>query len=293
MNEANPHRSRLRRRRLREDRRDGPRELRLRSPRIWQGKESRFTWSRTVPTPTCSARGNVTRFIGSRSRAELPTCWASRFWTVPGALSGEGRRARGRVVVNGGNCAGADVNWVHYVHAAWAARADGSALRRAESRAVSHRRCHGRQASRSEWRAGRRGQLPSKRGASCSNDWGSRQERVHTLYYGTDPGRFRPPTDAERAEAAPQARLRGGDRPVVAFVGGPGRSAQGLDTLLSALANPEENGSSAGMPRLVVIGAPVCRRAGRRKNHTARSSFSAGFVATCPRSSDACRNAAW
>src|SRR4051812_46729055 len=38
------------------------------------------------------------------------------------------RRARrlaglgGRVVVNGGNCAWGDVNWVHYVHAAWRPR---------------------------------------------------------------------------------------------------------------------------------------------------------------------------
>ena len=32
-------------------------------------------------------------------------------------------------------------------------------------------------------------------------------ERIHTVYYGSDPARFRPPTDAERAEAREPARL--------------------------------------------------------------------------------------
>jgi len=35
--------------------------------------------------------------------------------------------ADGRVIVNGGNCAWGDVNWVHYVHAAWTPRPAGGA----------------------------------------------------------------------------------------------------------------------------------------------------------------------
>ena len=35
-----------------------------------------------------------------------------------------------RVVVNGGNCRWGDVNWVHYVHAAWSLCAAGGIPRR-------------------------------------------------------------------------------------------------------------------------------------------------------------------
>jgi glycosyltransferase involved in cell wall biosynthesis len=77
-------------------------------------------------------------------------------------------------------------------------------------------------------------------------------ERVHTLYYGIDPTRFRPPTGLERAEA--RARLGwSGDRPVLAFVGALGDRRKGLDTLLAAW-RLLESGSSWDA-RLVIIGA--------------------------------------
>ncbi len=159
-------------------------------------------------------------------------------------------RQGGRVVVNGGNCAWADVNWVHYVHAAWTARAEGSVLRRAK-RAVSHRRAL----------AAERRVLSGARVVVANSEQtrgvllerlGLEPERVHTLYYGSDPGRFRPPTDAERAEARDRLGWSG-DRPVVAFVGALGDRRKGLDTLLSAW-RTLENGSSWDA-RLVVIGA--------------------------------------
>ncbi|MGA6972679.1 MAG: hypothetical protein WBY93_13675, partial [Candidatus Binatus sp.] len=36
----------------------------------------------------------------------------------------------GRVIVNGGNCRWGDINWVHYVHAAFESAASGSLARR-------------------------------------------------------------------------------------------------------------------------------------------------------------------
>ncbi|MDB5875948.1 MAG: group 1 glycosyl transferase, partial [Ramlibacter sp.] len=45
----------------------------------------------------------------------------------------------GRVVVNGGNCDWPDVNWVHYVHAAWPPQAGGGLARRIR-KAVENRR---------------------------------------------------------------------------------------------------------------------------------------------------------
>ena len=44
----------------------------------------------------------------------------------------------GRVIVNGGNCQVGDVNWVHYVHAAYGASGSTSLVRRAQH-ALTHR----------------------------------------------------------------------------------------------------------------------------------------------------------
>jgi glycosyltransferase involved in cell wall biosynthesis len=146
--------------------------------------------------------------------------WAAR-------VTGQG----GRVVVNGGNCVWGDVNWVHYVHAAWAPRSGGSFLRRAK-RALTGRR----------WTAAERRALRRARVVVANSDQtrhalldrlGLLPECVHTVYYGSDPTRFRPPTGPERDEA--RARLGwAGDRPVVAFVGALGDLRKGLDTVLAA-----------------------------------------------------------
>src|SRR6476646_9066692 len=47
---------------------------------------------------------------------------------------------RTHVLVNGGNCAWADLNWVHYVHAAWPPRqGEGGGLARRAKAALFHR----------------------------------------------------------------------------------------------------------------------------------------------------------
>jgi glycosyltransferase involved in cell wall biosynthesis len=76
--------------------------------------------------------------------------------------------------------------------------------------------------------------------------------RVHTVYYGSDPARFRPATPDERAAARDRLGWHD-DRPVLAFVGALGDRRKGLDTLLAAwrilAAGPSWDA------RLVVIGA--------------------------------------
>jgi glycosyltransferase involved in cell wall biosynthesis len=160
------------------------------------------------------------------------------YWLAGPLLARAGRRVAarvartgGRVVVNGGNCCWADVNWVHYVHAAWAPRVGGSPVRRAH-RALAH---HSALATeRAAVRAAR---------VVVANSEHTRgllierlqllPERVHTVYYGTDPERFRPATAAERATA----RARIGwhdDRATLAFVGALGDLRKGLDTVLAA-----------------------------------------------------------
>jgi glycosyltransferase involved in cell wall biosynthesis len=160
------------------------------------------------------------------------------YWLAEPLLARAGRRAAarvaaagGRVVVNGGNCRWGDVNWVHYVHAAWAPRAGGGPLRRAR-RGLYHRTAL----------AAERAALGQARVVVANSEQTRRvlverlglpPQRVHTVYYGTDPQRFRPPTPAERRDARFRLGWRD-DRPTLAFVGALGDLRKGLDTLLAA-----------------------------------------------------------
>ena len=159
-----------------------------------------------------------------------------------------------RVVVNGGNCRWGDVNWVHYVHAAWRPRGGpgGGALRRIKAAAADRR------FRRDERDAIRRARLVVANSERTRRDviesLDVPPERVHTVYYGADPERFRPPTPEERREA--RALLGWGesdDRPAVAFVGALGDARKGFDTLYGAWRRlARDPGWDA---RLVVVGA--------------------------------------
>jgi glycosyltransferase involved in cell wall biosynthesis len=139
------------------------------------------------------------------------------------------------VVVNGGNCRWGDINWVHYVHAAWTPRAAAKAgpLRRIKGLVFD------RYARRTE-----RTCLGMARLLIANSDatrravierLGVPPERVHTVYYGTDPERFRPPSPEERARARERLGWAESDeRPAVAFVGALGDLRKGFDTLFAA-----------------------------------------------------------
>ena len=147
-------------------------------------------------------------------------------------LAAQTAAAGGRVaVVNGGNCDWGDVNWVHYVHAAWPPHGETRLLRRLK-RAYAHRT-----ALAAERTIIRRARLvvanSEQTRAILIERLGILPERVKTIYYGTDPTRFRPSTATERADA--RARLGwNDDRPSLAFVGALGDRRKGLDTLLDA-----------------------------------------------------------
>jgi glycosyltransferase involved in cell wall biosynthesis len=178
------------------------------------------------------------------------------YWLGEPLLDRAGRRwasrvaaAGGRVVVNGGNCLWGDVNWVHYVHAAWPPRGAGGPLRRLK-RQYSHRT-----ALAAERKALSRARVvvanSDQTRAVLLDRLGLAPERVHTVYYGTDPARFRPATATERIEA--RARLGWNhDRPVVAFVGALGDLRKGLDIVLAAWRRLSKR--SDWDARLVVIG---------------------------------------
>lgn len=165
-----------------------------------------------------------------RARKPLGSYFLGR-WPLRWAAGRAAKGATGRVVANGGNFPSADVNWVHYVHAA----------HRPDSAATLLRKRKGRVERRLELRA-ERAAVRAARVVVCNSDrtrrdvvetLGANPDRAVTVYYGTDPSRFRPATDTERAEL--RARLGWpADRPVVMFVGALGDRRKGFDTLFEA-----------------------------------------------------------
>jgi glycosyltransferase involved in cell wall biosynthesis len=139
---------------------------------------------------------------------------------------------RGDVVANGGNCLwGDDINWVHYVHAAYRAPRAGNALR------IAKNECAHRTFRAMERKAVKRARIVIANSERTKRDivehLGVSEERVQTVYYGIDRERFRPPTSEERERA--QLKLGwSNERPVVAFIGALGDRRKGLDKVLAA-----------------------------------------------------------
>ena len=139
----------------------------------------------------------------------------------------------GRVIVNGGNCQIGDVNWVHYVHAAYRASGSSSLLRSAQHR-LTHRLSLEQERS-----------ALSKARTIIANSERTRRDlteklrvddsRIRTIYYGIDAERFFVPTEERRRQL--RSRFGFADRPQVAFVGALGDRRKGFDTLFSAWAS--------------------------------------------------------
>lgn len=137
-------------------------------------------------------------------------------------------RGGGRVVANGGNCNAGDVNWVHYVHAAYARSAPPG------WRAGKHwfDRVSALATERQALRAAR---LVLANSVRTRNDLVEhlelRPERIEVVYYGVDE-RFEPPTQEGRAASRAALDLQG--RPTLSFVGALGDHRKGFDTLFQA-----------------------------------------------------------
>jgi len=150
------------------------------------------------------------------------------------------RRARrlaadhGRVLVNGGNCPWPDLNWVHYVHAAYESNASppaGGPLRQAWQ-ARKHRR-----ALADERRALAAARLVIANSERTKRDLTERLSlppaRVAVVYYGSDPKQFPPITAAARAAARAELGWPQ-DRPRALFLGALGDRRKGFDTAFAA-----------------------------------------------------------
>lgn len=142
------------------------------------------------------------------------------------------RHPRARVVVNGGNCGWADINWVHYLHHAWRPNPVGAPRwYRAKEYAVG---ALYRRLERSTIRSARIVITNSDRTTTdVIERLNVAAKHVHTVYYGTDPS-WSPPDDEERELARKNLQLSG-SRPTVVFVGGFGYDLRkGFDVLLKA-----------------------------------------------------------
>ncbi len=143
----------------------------------------------------------------------------------------------GRVVVNGGNCLVADVNWVHYVHAAFAARR-GSGWRSAKNALET------RLSLREERRALAAARLVVANSERTKRDLtdllGIRPERIRVVHLGIDAEQFQPAAPDERASRRHALGLDG--RPALAFVGALGDARKGFDTLFDAWTRLERRG---------------------------------------------------
>jgi len=135
-----------------------------------------------------------------------------------------------RTIANGGNTDAGDVNWVHYVHAAYDPRSARG--RRAFLRGVSHTRY-----LHEEAQALRRARVVICNSRRTADDVVARvgvpRERTRVVYYGADAVGFGPVGAGDRA-AARRALGMSDDRRLALFVGALGDRRKGFDTLFAA-----------------------------------------------------------
>jgi glycosyltransferase involved in cell wall biosynthesis len=136
------------------------------------------------------------------------------------------------ILANGGNCRAGNAVWLHYVHAAYDPPIAGQPMRRVMASASR------KKALRDE-RATVRGARVTVSNSELTQRHavdllGANADSAYFVHYGTDPGRFHPPSADERAEARRALGWTDPDAPVVCFVGALGDRRKGFDTLFDA-----------------------------------------------------------
>lgn len=148
-------------------------------------------------------------------------CWQAQRLLVEG----------GKVVVNGGNCQWGNVNWVHYVHAAYQPNYQVDLLRQFKG-AVSHKMF-----LYAEKRAFTSARVIIVNSNRTKRDLIKKlaipEQKLHVVYYGIDPQIFYPATSAERAVLRQQLGWSE-DKAIVVFIGALGDRRKGFDTLFTA-----------------------------------------------------------
>ncbi|MBK1988969.1 glycosyltransferase family 4 protein [Sphaerospermopsis aphanizomenoides BCCUSP55] len=137
----------------------------------------------------------------------------------------------GRVLVNGGNCQWPDVNWVHYVHAAYEPDQQAGLLRQLKGRISRHVFLS---EERKALQAARVIIVNSNRTKQDLIDkLAISEQKLFTVYHGTDTQVFYPPTPEEKLLLRQQLGWTE-DQPVLIFMGALGDRRKGFDTLFAA-----------------------------------------------------------
>ncbi len=170
-----------------------------------------------VPRPAGS-------FFLGRPMLDLQGRWIARQVT--------GRYPDARVVVNGDNCLWPGINWVHYVHHAWAPKEQDGPLWFRTKQNLSLRLVR-----RRERAAARLGRIFITNSHRTSRDMIERlhvaPERVHTVYLGAE-SEWGLITAAERAASRRELGISG-DRMIAVFVGALGfEHRKGFDVLFES-----------------------------------------------------------
>jgi glycosyltransferase involved in cell wall biosynthesis len=138
---------------------------------------------------------------------------------------------RTRVLVNGGNCQWGDINWVHYVHAAYKPEIRSGLLGKLKAKMTYQ------STLAAEKKALNLANVIIVNSERTKLDIISRldikPERIQTVYYGIDPSIFYPASAQERV----QLRQKLGwpqDKPIAVFIGALGDRRKGFDTLFTA-----------------------------------------------------------
>jgi glycosyltransferase involved in cell wall biosynthesis len=139
--------------------------------------------------------------------------------------------ASNNAIVNGGNCPLPGVNWVHFLHAAAPPPAAAGALQ------TWRLRQYHRSFLSDEAKALRCARIVIANSQRTKDDliehYGMPQDRVHLVYYGSNPELFYPANDATRRHLRDTLGLPR-NKFLVAFVGALGDRRKGFDTLFAA-----------------------------------------------------------
>ncbi|MEP0918817.1 glycosyltransferase family 4 protein [Leptolyngbya sp. DQ-M1] len=213
---------------------------------VRQGTEVHVVSHRVEPNLQCYENliwHRVPKVAKSYFLSEFLLDRVGRFWAHRITQRG------GRVLVNGGNCDWDDVNWVHYVHAAYRPESKVNVLQKAKIAATHAYFRH------SEKRRLQRAQLviadSERTKADVIQNGLVTPEKVRSIYYGIDPTTFYPATAGEARSLRQQLGLPL-DCPIVVFVGALGDRRKGFDVLFEAWQQLCQN--SAWNAQLLVIG---------------------------------------
>jgi glycosyltransferase involved in cell wall biosynthesis len=135
-----------------------------------------------------------------------------------------------RIVANGGNCLVGDVNWVHYVHAAYRPTVSGGVPARAKALVTRRIELHVERAALGMARLVIANSERTRH--HLTTLLGVDDARIRTVYYGIDRTRFVVPTPDRRQSLREQFGWP--DRPQLVFVGALGDRRKGFDTLYAA-----------------------------------------------------------